>query len=43
MTYERIDVSMIYAHLTWYYAFSLYVIAIMAYGYTVLKELKGGK
>ena len=40
---NRIEIDWIYTHLVWAYVFSIYVIAIMAYGWTVLKELKGGK
>jgi hypothetical protein len=41
MTYERIEVDWIYAHLVWAYVFSIYVITIGFYIWTVLKEFRG--
>ena len=43
MKYERIDISAVYEHLIWSYVFSLYVIAVTAYLWTVLKEFMGRK
>ena len=43
MTYERIEIDWIYAHLLWAYVFSLYVIAITAYIWAVLNEFRERK
>lgn len=43
MTYERIEIDWIYAHLLWAYVFSLYVITITAYIWAVLNEFRGRK
>ena len=43
MHYERIEIYWIYSHLLWAYVFSLYMIAIGGYIWSVLKEFRGAK
>lgn len=41
MTYERIDVSMVYTHVIWYFVFTIYLNTILFGLYTIWTDLKG--
>ena len=41
MTYERIDVSMVYVHLIWSYMFCIYIIMASMGLYAIWTDLKG--
>lgn len=42
MTYERIDVSMVYTHVIWYFVFTIYLNTIMFGLYSIWTDLKSG-
>jgi len=41
MTYERIDVSMVYTHVIWYFVFTIYLNTILFGFYIIWTDLKG--
>lgn len=43
MIYERIDVSMVYTHVVWYFVFTIYLNAIMFGLYAIWTDLKSGE
>ena len=40
MTYERIDVSMVYTHVIWYFVFTIYLNTILFGFYIIWTDLK---
>jgi len=41
MTYERIDVSMVYTHVIWYFVFTIYLNTVLFGIYAIWADLKG--
>lgn len=42
MTYERIDVSVVYEHLIWGFVFTIYINTVLFGIYAIWADLKGG-
>jgi len=45
MTYERIDVSMVYTHIIWYFVFTIYLNTVLFALYAIWADLQedGGR
>ena len=43
MTYERIDVSMVYTHVIWYFVFTIYLNTVLFGIYAIWADLKSGE
>ena len=41
MTYERIDVSMVYTHVIWYFVFTIYLNTVLFALYAIWTDLRG--